>query len=106
MQCNLKPTTYWNNNRNISIKNIIGRIVQTNKYFKLIPTNISAGGEPTCKFVDCGLPEAVVDGHFVLSNNATSFGSVVTYACNDHFRMEGNNNFLGQAHSHIIIQHI
>ena len=52
------------------------------------------GDTPTCTFVDCGSPELVQNGVFQLqTNNATYYGSVVTYVCNDHFKLEGKPIF-------------
>ena len=48
------------------------------------------GDTPFCTFVDCGSPEIVQNSEYQLqTNNATYFGSVVTYHCNPHFKLEG-----------------
>jgi hypothetical protein len=47
------------------------------------------GGEPSCKFVDCGPPEQIENGDFLLSNNGTYFGSIVTHVCKEHFKLDG-----------------
>ena len=54
------------------------------------------GDTPFCTFVDCGSPEIVQNSEYQLqTNNATYFGSVVTYHCNPHFKLEGKpKNFL------------
>ena len=50
------------------------------------------GDTPFCTFVDCGPPEVVQNSVFQLqTNNATYYGSVVTYDCNDHFKLEGKH---------------
>ena len=51
------------------------------------------GGEPTCKFVDCGMPELIENGDFVLGNNGTYFGSLVTHVCKEHFKLDGKKLF-------------
>jgi len=52
------------------------------------------GREPTCKFVDCGLPEPIQNGDYVLYNNGTYFGSLVTHTCKDHFKLDGKKNYI------------
>ena len=48
------------------------------------------GDTPVCRFVDCGPPEIVQNAEYELQiTNATFYGSVVTYSCNDHFKLEG-----------------
>ena len=52
------------------------------------------GDTPFCTFVDCGSPEIVQNSEYQLqTNNATYFGSVVTYHCNPHFKLEGKPKF-------------
>ncbi len=48
------------------------------------------GTMPICKFVDCGIPEAIENSvHKLQTNNATYYSSWVTYECNDHFKLNG-----------------
>ncbi|XP_042227899.1 sushi, von Willebrand factor type A, EGF and pentraxin domain-containing protein 1-like isoform X2 [Homarus americanus] len=44
---------------------------------------------PTCKYVDCGLPESINPGTFRLLSNTTSYGSQVSYECSEHWKLEG-----------------
>ncbi|XP_069194508.1 P-selectin isoform X2 [Procambarus clarkii] len=44
---------------------------------------------PTCKFVDCGLPESINPGLFRLLSNSTSYGSQVSYECSENWKLEG-----------------
>ena len=48
------------------------------------------GSQPTCKYVNCGMPPKVENSEYTLPNgNGTSFGAVVTYKCDDHFNLDG-----------------
>ncbi|KAK8721900.1 hypothetical protein OTU49_012628 [Cherax quadricarinatus] len=44
---------------------------------------------PTCKFVDCGLPESISPGIYRLLSNSTSYGSQVAYECSENWKLEG-----------------
>jgi len=48
------------------------------------------GSQPSCKYVDCGMPPLVENSAFALQNNGTTFGAVATYQCDDHFNLEGS----------------
>ncbi|XP_067002634.2 P-selectin [Anabrus simplex] len=54
----------------------------------------SLGGEwsgkaPTCKFVDCGAPPNIDNGHYDLLNGTTNYGSWVEYSCGDDYWLDG-----------------
>ncbi|XP_066954773.1 P-selectin [Macrobrachium rosenbergii] len=44
---------------------------------------------PSCKYVDCGLPESISPGTYRLLSNETSFGAQVAYECVDNWKIEG-----------------
>ncbi|KAK6627548.1 hypothetical protein RUM44_010026 [Polyplax serrata] len=48
-----------------------------------------SGKAPTCKFIDCGAPPNIDNGHYRLVNDSTTFGSVVEYSCSDDYWLEG-----------------
>ncbi|KAF2351791.1 C-type lectin-like, partial [Trinorchestia longiramus] len=53
-------------------------------------TNGTWSGEaPTCKFVDCGLPDPISPGVFRLPSNETSYGASVSYECDPNWKVEG-----------------
>lgn len=47
------------------------------------------GSTPKCTFVDCLTPEHVEYSDYTLKNNGTYYGSIVTYQCHDHFKLDG-----------------
>merc|ERR1719232_1608465 len=48
------------------------------------------GEVPKCIYTDCGLPETIENSEYTLqTNNGTYYGSVVTYKCKDHFKLDG-----------------
>ncbi|XP_063854317.1 CUB and sushi domain-containing protein 1-like [Scylla paramamosain] len=48
-----------------------------------------AGHEPACVYVDCGLPDKIVNGYYRLLSNTTYFGSQVSYQCAPDYRLDG-----------------
>lgn len=48
------------------------------------------GGEiPQCIFVDCGVPDKIEHGHFMLVSNVTYYGAAVLYECEANYELEG-----------------
>lgn len=48
-----------------------------------------SGEAPSCRFIDCGVPEDLRDGEMTLVNGTTFLNSVATYECGDDFWLEG-----------------
>ena len=48
-----------------------------------------SGPEPVCLPVDCGIPDPLING--VARAEQSTFGSVVTYLCDNGYTLEGNN---------------
>ena len=46
---------------------------------------------PTCLFVDCGLVPALEHGQVGLLNSSTTFGSMVTYVCDQDYELQGQS---------------
>ena len=46
---------------------------------------------PTCLFVDCGLVPAMEHGQVGLLNSSTTFGSMVTYVCDQDYQLQGQS---------------
>lgn len=50
-----------------------------------------SGKAPTCKYVDCGSPANIDNGHFTLINGTTTHGSVAEYTCGDDYWLEAGS---------------
>ncbi|KAF6202316.1 hypothetical protein GE061_004714 [Apolygus lucorum] len=48
-----------------------------------------SGETPQCIFVDCNMPTSPVHGKFALASNATYYGAVVLYECDNNYVLDG-----------------
>lgn len=52
------------------------------------------GSHPVCTFVDCGKPPVVENGGYGLQNtDATYYGAVAFYKCDEHFNLDGKTDW-------------
>uniref|UniRef100_A0A147BFW2 Putative eel-fucolectin tachylectin-4 pentaxrin-1 domain protein n=1 Tax=Ixodes ricinus TaxID=34613 RepID=A0A147BFW2_IXORI len=47
------------------------------------------GSAPSCKYMDCGNPESVENGQFVLLHRRTTFNATVEYVCDANYTLVG-----------------
>ncbi|XP_034232055.1 sushi, von Willebrand factor type A, EGF and pentraxin domain-containing protein 1 [Thrips palmi] len=50
-----------------------------------------SGKAPQCKYVDCGAPPIIDNGHYRLLNGSTTYGSSVEYVCDQDYWLEPEN---------------
>ncbi|XP_045113763.1 CUB and sushi domain-containing protein 3-like [Portunus trituberculatus] len=66
-----------------------GYAILTSPTRKCTEKGLWAGEEPNCAYVDCGLPDKIVNGYYRLLSNTTYFGSQVSYQCAPDYRLDG-----------------
>ena len=60
---------------------------------RCLDTGTWSGQEPSCSYVDCGVPELIQNGEFKLQNNGTSYGAMAYYDCESGFKLKGKMFF-------------
>lgn len=66
----------------VTNRNIIATITSSNTNIDLILD------------VDCGIPEEIENGSFMLPSNVTYYGSAVLYECKPGYRLDGHDRRL------------
>ncbi|XP_055388118.1 sushi, von Willebrand factor type A, EGF and pentraxin domain-containing protein 1 [Condylostylus longicornis] len=52
-------------------------------------SGIWSGVIPECLYVDCGKPQNISNGKIILATNATYYGAVLLYECQENFKLSG-----------------
>jgi len=59
-----------------------------------LPNGFYSDFPPICRFLECGLPAQVPNGHYILINGTRAYQSVVHYSCDDGYVMVGRNDLI------------
>uniref|UniRef100_T1JC55 Sushi, von Willebrand factor type A, EGF and pentraxin domain-containing protein 1 n=1 Tax=Strigamia maritima TaxID=126957 RepID=T1JC55_STRMM len=66
------------------------RIIGESKQ-KCLDSGFWSGSPPTCKYVQCGLPNSIDHGQMLLADNRTTYSARALYTCAENYTLSGSS---------------
>ena len=67
----------------------IGYELDDNEFRTCQSSETWSSSEPSCQIISCGEPDNVQNGHY--SGNTYTYGSILSYSCNEGYELCGNS---------------